>query len=306
MVLSNEQPEILETTRLRVTIIGCGTLGQGILAGLLEKRPSQLQFKDIVVTARRQEHAQRLKASFHNVAVTTNNTDPRIWSAATDIDDDLHVVMISTKPADIPSVCAEIYNVIAERPTRPVILTLCPGITVNQMKAWLPSNVPIVRSMPNTPVMVRQGATGLYPCNLVRRFQLKSVMEIFKSISPSVVILSQESLLDVVASVSGSGPAYFYHLMDTMINSATELGLPEELARDLVIQSCIGSGVLAQETMDKSLLELKNDVCVPGGSTRRAMDHLDRNGWDLQVTGAIKESLLANRAMGSTSKMSKA
>lgn len=95
-----------------------------------------------------------------------------------------------------------------------------------------------------------------------------------------------------------SAPAYFYRLMDSMVATGMSLGLPESLARDLITQSCIGSGAFAREIPGVSLAQLKNDVCVPGGSTEKAMNVLDAHGWHRGVKEAITASLTANRSMG--------
>lgn len=100
---------------------------------------------------------------------------------------------------------------------------------------------------------------------------------------------------------SRSGPAYFYDLMEIMVATAHSLGIPESLARDLVTQSCAGSGVFARAVKETSLTDLKNDVCVPGGSTRKVMDILDAREWQKDLKDGIMASLAANRLMGAKS-----
>ncbi|PYH90750.1 pyrroline-5-carboxylate reductase [Aspergillus ellipticus CBS 707.79] len=281
-------------TSPRLTIAGCGVLGKGIATGLLAS-PLNLDPSKITLTVRREDHAESLQEEFPDVAVTLDNKDPSIWNAT---NDPSHFLFIVTKPQHVHIVCADVYSQIEASAVPPVVITLCPGITIAQLQDWLPAGTPIVRSMPNTPVMVCQGATGLFPSPLVSPTQLETISRMFEAISPSAVTIPREDLLNVVAAISGSAPAYFYHLMDSMVATAKSLGLSESLARDLVTQSCIGSGAFAREVPEMSLLNLKNDVCVPGGSTEKAMNVLDANEWHRHVKEAITASLAANRAMG--------
>jgi pyrroline-5-carboxylate reductase len=188
---------------VQVTVIGCGTLGKGVAAGILANDSLGFDANDMIITARRRDHAKELETLFPELSVTVNNNDTLIWERSHTFPEKIHIFIIATKPHDTRHICAEVYRSIENQTPRPVVLTMCPGITVEQMKGWLPADVPIVRSMPNTPVMVCQGATGIFPCNLVTQTQLDCVIQIFKSISPTVVVLPREDLLDVVASVSG-------------------------------------------------------------------------------------------------------
>ncbi|PYH43506.1 pyrroline-5-carboxylate reductase family protein [Aspergillus saccharolyticus JOP 1030-1] len=282
----------------RITIAGCGVLGKGIATGLLAS-PLNLDPSKISLTVRREQHARCLREEFPGLAVTLDHGDPVLWPAeATDDDEAGHFFFIVTKPQHVQLVCADISPHIQASRTPPVVITLCPGITIAQLQDWLPTGTPIVRSMPNTPVMVCQGATGLFPSPLVSPGQLSILTRMFEAISPSVVTLAHEDQLNVVAAISGSAPAYFYRLMDHMVATGISLGLPESLARDLITQSCIGSGAFAREIPSVSLAQLRNDVCVPGGSTEKAMNVLDAHGWQRGVKEAITASLTANRSMG--------
>lgn len=187
---------------LQVTIAGCGVLGKAIATGILAPT-LKLDLKSVVLTARRECHARELETEFPDVVVTKDNGDSRIWK--TDLSDSniTHLFIIATKPQDVCNVCQQIYHHVEKSEVLPIVLTHCPGITISQLKEWLPQGVPIIRSMPNTPVMICQGATGLYPSSLISDSHLNVIVQLFKIISPSVVVLSQEKNLDVVAAISG-------------------------------------------------------------------------------------------------------
>ncbi|KAL6792614.1 pyrroline-5-carboxylate reductase [Trichoderma sp. SZMC 28012] len=287
-----------KSTPDQLTFIGGGCLAQALISGIYSTNSSWRDGCKISVTARRQEQIDELKAKFPLANVTNNNLDSTIWSTVTSQQSDSHVVLICTLPIDVPKVCLELAAIIKtlDVTSRPTVVTMCPGISVAQLQSWLPEETPIVRSMPNTPVMCRQGATALFPSDrALSRIEL--VAAVFREVSPAISVLSQESLLDVVAAISGSAPAHFYYLIESMIAAAESHGLPTDIARSLIVQSCVGSGLLSQET-DRSIHTLRKDVCVPGGSTEKAINYLAENSFPKIVQDAVGKSLRANREMG--------
>ncbi|EHK21619.1 uncharacterized protein TRIVIDRAFT_138262, partial [Trichoderma virens Gv29-8] len=223
------------STPNQLTFIGGGCLAQALISGIYSTNTSWRDGCKISVTARRQERIDELKAKFPLATVTSNNLDPAIWSTATSQQSDSHVVLICTLPIDVPKVCLELAGIIKtlDVTSRPTVVTMCPGISVAQLQSWLPEETPVVRSMPNTPVMCRQGATALFPSDsALSRIEL--VAAVFREVSPAISVLPQESLLDVVAAISGSAPAHFYYLIESMITAAESHGLPTDIARSLI------------------------------------------------------------------------
>ncbi|KAH8129752.1 pyrroline-5-carboxylate reductase [Trichoderma asperelloides] len=287
-----------KSTPNQLTFIGGGCLAQALISGIYSTTSGWRDGCKISVTARRWEQIDELKAKFPLATVTNNNLDPAIWSTVTSQQSDSHVVLICTLPIDVPKICLELASIIKtlDVASRPTVVTMCPGISVAQLQSWLPEETPIVRSMPNTPVMCRQGATALFPSDrALSRIEL--VAAVFREVSPAISVLPQESLLDVVAAISGSAPAHFYYLIESMIAAAESHGLPTDIARSLIVQSCVGSGLLSQET-DRSIHTLRKDVCVPGGSTEKAINYLAENSFPKIVQDAVGKSLRANREMG--------
>lgn len=172
---------------------------------------------NISITVRRDQHARTLRQRYPDLLVTTNNRDPRLWMAPTSIDCDngnrkgngttpsKSIVFICTQPQFTSSVCEDIRSVMKLWPgmSCPILVTMCPGITMQQLETWLKQQVPIVRTMPNTPVSERQGATAMFANPLVSDHDIERVMNVFRPISPAICLLPQEDLLDVAASVSG-------------------------------------------------------------------------------------------------------
>ncbi|KAI1341304.1 HMGL-like-domain-containing protein [Xylariaceae sp. FL0016] len=246
------------------------------------------------------DEAKILQDRYPQALVTLDNRDPRIWSQPQGHGCGRHVVVIGTQPCYTAKVCAEISQAFAlgGRKQKLVTVTMCPGISVAQLEAWLPPETPIVRTMPNTPVSVQQGATALFSNRYATVDVVAEVQSILEHMSPVVAPLPREDLMDIAASVSGSAPAYIFHLMQSLVSAGSEHGLPEDIGHQLVVQSCLGAAALAQGAHGTPLPDLLSDVCVPGGSTEKAMRTLDRSNTSKAVRAAVEESWLANRAMG--------
>jgi pyrroline-5-carboxylate reductase len=158
----------------------------------------------IAITARRAERAEELRAKFPDALVTLNNADRDIWDPASKDRSGLHALFLCTRPVDVPVVSKELASTLEaiNADSRPVVVTMCPGITVKQLQSWLPQGTCIVRAMPNTPVGCRQGATGLFASENASH-QVNLIATALRDVSPAVAPLAEERLLDVVAAIAG-------------------------------------------------------------------------------------------------------
>ncbi|EPS25876.1 hypothetical protein PDE_00812 [Penicillium oxalicum 114-2] len=173
---------------------------------------------------------------------------------------------------------------------------MCPGITIQQLLSWLPHGTAVIRTMPNTPVECRQGAMGMFVGPDVGDRRTAVVKTALRDVSPCIEVLEQEQHLDVVAAISGFAPAHVYYLMEALILVGETHGLDPEMTRRLVTQSCLGAGQLARDA-SVPVSQLRSGVCVPGGSTRKAIAHLERLGFLEGVQTAAEKSLDFNRQM---------
>ncbi|KAH6995559.1 pyrroline-5-carboxylate reductase dimerization-domain-containing protein [Ilyonectria sp. MPI-CAGE-AT-0026] len=282
---------------IQLTVIGCGVLGRGIVEGLLSESTPSRSYR-LALTGRRPEALDGLRKDYPSALVTGDNKDPLIWSLK-DYMRSTHIVVIATKPHCTAEVCDEITQALraAGATQQLVVVTVCPGITVSQLEKWLPRGTPIMRTMPNTPVAVKKGATAIFSNQHMTPHLAAEVQLIFECISPVVATLPREELMDIAASVSGSAPAYVYHLLQSLVAAGTAHGLPADIAHQLVVQSCMGAALLAQRSPDIPLQQLVNDVCVPGGSTEKAIRTLDRHDAGKIVQAAVEASWKANVAM---------
>lgn len=185
----------------QLTVIGCGVFGRAIVDGLSSEA---CQSYSLALTHRRQEAAEKLQNDYPTALVTNNNTDSRIWMSPKH-QRNRHIVVIGTQPQYTAEVCDEITKAFtsAGGTQQLVVVTVCPGITISQLESWLPINTPIVRTMPNTPIAVRQGATALFANQSTTSGVASEIQSIFKRMSPAVMLLPREDLMDIVASVSG-------------------------------------------------------------------------------------------------------
>ncbi|KUM62355.1 hypothetical protein ACN42_g4753 [Penicillium freii] len=185
---------------IHLTFIGGGHLAQAIISGILSSTNTWTLNCDIAVTARRSKHIQELQSRYPQLLVTDNNLDQRIWEdsriskrSSTQNNATSPILFLCTRPADVPTVAKQLA---------PILESLDPPVRPTVLQDWLPTGTAIIRSMPNTPVEVRQGATGLFASGdaKLRVNQVKMVLE---EVSPLVTIIPEESMLDVVDAVSG-------------------------------------------------------------------------------------------------------
>ena len=208
------------------------------------------------------------------------------------------VVVFAVKPQILKAVCIQTATLIRQK--KPLVVSIAAGINQHSLTTWLGENVAIVRCMPNTPALVLTGATGLYANDKVNDEQRDLAENILRSVGISVWV-ENESQLDIVTAVSGSGPAYYFLLMEAMEKTAQELGLSESSARILVQQTALGAAKIALESTE-SPEQLRNRVTSPGGTTEQAVKTFTDGNFQNLVSKAIhaarNRSIQMSKEMG--------
>lgn len=201
---------------------------------------------------------------------------------------DVDIIVLSVKPQILKSVCLELAQQLKKRTHAhpPLIISVAAGITLNALQQWL-GELPMVRCMPNTPSMVSLGASGLYANEVVSQEQKLAASQLLSSVG-IVEWVPVETDLDVVTAISGSAPAYFFLLMESMTQAAVDMGLTEDSAKKLCIQTCLGAASLAQQS-DDSLAELRRKVTSPGGTTAKAIERFENDGLRQLVKHAMQD-----------------
>ena len=168
---------------------------------------------------------------------------------------------------------------------KPLVISIAAGIRSTDIERWLGGNCALVRCMPNTPALLQEGASGLY-ANAQVSAQQKQLAEDILSAAGMTLWVDREDLLDAVTAVSGSGPAYFFLLMECMQNAGEQLGLDADTARRLSLQTALGAARMATGGGDDPAT-LRNRVTSPGGTTEAAINCFQNNGFEQLVTRAL-------------------
>ena len=204
------------------------------------------------------------------------------YERAADAIKGMDAIVLAVKPRVLPLVLDEIQDLVTDRQ---LIISIVAGIPTSLIAAHLKSKPPIVRTMPNTPALIGLGITGMYArvnCSLAQRELAQNLMES----AGEVVWLDRENLLDVVTAVSGSGPAYFYYLIESLRSAGTRLGLPAEVAAKLALHTAHGACAMAVQS-DLDVAELRLRVTTPGGTTEAAIAQLDAGNFEELIDSAI-------------------
>jgi pyrroline-5-carboxylate reductase len=263
-----------ETTG-RIVFLGCGSMNEAVLAGLLA---AGTPAANVTATVRRSERAEELRSRYEGLTVLAETEDAQANLKAVE---DAALVVLGVKPVGIVDLCRSIASALSPQT---VVLSVAAAVTIATMEAALPEGQPLVRTMPNTPLKVGRGAVGLSAGSNVTEDQLAAAAAVFSGAGTTVIV--PEGNLDAVSAVSGSGPAYAFYLAEAMAQAGVKLGLDPELAMALARDTVAGAGVmLAQEGADP--VALRKAVTSPNGTTERAIAAFDEAGLpDIIAAGA--------------------
>lgn len=245
---------------LEIALIGTGNMGSSLLAGLVAHgfKPETIWVADPSA-----EKLAHMKNTYH-VNITTNNLEA-IKNAG--------IIILAVKPQIMHHVALEIADVVKKH--KPLILSIAAGLSIANFEQWLGKNIPIIRTMPNTAAHIGCSASALFANPIVTTTQRELAESILNAVGISVWV-DDEKQMDTVTSLSGNGPAYFFLLIEMLVNAAEKLGLTKEIARKLANQTALGAARLATET-NEDAAELRRKVTSPGGTTEAATRFLEDN-----------------------------
>ena len=246
---------------MKIAIIGAGNMARSLIVGLLQDK-AQVALR---VADPDQHQLDAIRQHWPEVMATTNNLEA-IQGA--------DVVVLAVKS----QIMREVAQGLAAQVQRshPLIVSVAAGIRESALNGWLGGNLPLVRCMPNTPALVQAGATGLYANANVSEAQRSLAESILRAVGITLWF-DEEDKLDAVTAVSGSGPAYFFLVMEAMQTAAEKLGIEAEDAKLLVIQTALGAARLALESGEQPA-ELRRKVTSKGGTTEAALKVLNEGG----------------------------
>jgi pyrroline-5-carboxylate reductase len=257
---------------MKITFIGAGNMAEAIAAGIIDRQvvpPGEICMTDI------SELRLHQLAEKYDVSVSTDNAAA---AAAAD------TVVLAVKPQVFPEVWPEIQAALR---SDALVISIMAGIPSVRIEAGRPTRV--VRVMPNTPALVGEGASGIAAGSHADGVDLQTAVALLEAVGTAVIVEEQE--IDAVTALSGSGPAYVFYLLESMLEAADKMGLKGEVSRELALATVIGAARLMQETGDAPDA-LRARVTSKGGTTAAAVETLDRR----QVKESVVAALLAAQA----------
>lgn len=198
------------------------------------------------------------------------------------------VVVLAVKPQMLRAALSTMSDALAL--AKPLVISIVAGISSSDTLGWIGTDLPFIRVMPNTPALVNRGVSGLYATSFTSNAQQALATSLMESVG-KVVWVNDESLIDTVTGVSGSGPAYFFKLMELMMAEAEANGLDTESARTLVVETAAGAATLMQQS-PLTPEELRRQVTSPGGTTNAGIQFMEQAGIEHAVRGGVRAAVL--------------
>jgi pyrroline-5-carboxylate reductase len=254
----------------RIAFIGGGNMARSLIGGLLKTGAAAANLRVAEPLAQARESLGR----DFGVATFANNL-----LAAEDAD----VLVLAVKPQIMPAIHAELRDTLQRN--RPLLISIAAGVRIDQLERWFGSLLPIVRCMPNTPALIGAGATGLCANLRVTPQQREQAQHILDAAGITRWI-DDEKLMDTVTAISGSGPAYFFALVEALEDAAVAQGMPRETARILAAQTCLGAGRMLVES-NEAPATLRQRVTSPHGTTQAALESFSADQLPRVVARAV-------------------
>jgi pyrroline-5-carboxylate reductase len=268
-----------------ITFIGGGNMATSLISGLIADGYDKSR-----ITVSDPDADKLAQLAARSGVHTQSDNDSAIRQA--------DVVVLAVKPQVLKSVAQDLAASIQQ--TKPLVISIVAGVKESALRGWLGGDVALVRTMPNTPAMIQSGATGLHAGPGVTEAQRNQAESILRAVGLTRWV-EHESQMDAVTAVSGSGPAYFFLVMEAIEASARQMGLDEDSARLLTLQTALGAARMAMESSDSPAV-LRQKVTSPGGTTERALGILEdgelRTLFDKAMQGALERSIELSEMLG--------
>ncbi|WP_077059716.1 pyrroline-5-carboxylate reductase [Streptomyces sp. MP131-18] len=252
----------------KIAVLGTGKIGEALLGGMLRAGRAPA---DLLVTVRRAERARALRAR-HGVE-TVGNAE-----AAKNAD----ILILAVKPQDMAALLDELAP---HTPADRLVISAAAGITTGFVESHLTPGTPVVRVMPNTPALVDEAMSVISGGTHATEEHLAHAEDIFNGVGKTLRL--PESQQDAATALSGSGPAYFYFLVEAMTDAGILLGLPRDKAHDLIVQAAIGASVMLRDSGEHPVT-LRGAVTSPGGTTISAIRELENHGVRAALIAALE------------------
>ena len=253
-----------------IGFIGAGNMAYALIKGLLNNGfdANQINISD--------PNEELLLNRESELKVTTYSNNTSLLSNS-------DIIFFAVKPQVLSSVCLELKGVVK---SKHLFVSIVAGIRSSDINRWLGGNFALIRTMPNTPALFQSGVTGLFANEVVDNEQKSLVESILSSVGECFWV-NEEKLIDAITAISGSGPAYFFLLMESMKQAGMALGLDEETANSLSIQTAYGASLMANKT-GKDSRTLRAEVTSPNGTTQSAIESFQDQNFEGIVANATR------------------
>ena len=268
----------------KISIVGAGSMAEAFISGILEN--DLIDRKNIWVTNNSNE--DRL-ANLHNHYGVNTSYDLNTLFTGTDI------VILAMKPKDASTAIHYIREYLTEKM---LIISVLAGVSMNTIEVLANKSLAIVRAMPNTSATVGKSATAIAVNDRVSKVQIEKTKNLFGTVGLTTIV-EEEQQLDAVTGLSGSGPAYIYYLIEAMENSAAEIGLEKQMAKELIVQTLIGAAEMVKKSA-KSSAQLRKEVTSPGGTTEAGIRILEEHSVQQAFISCIKAATAQSKKLGDT------
>ncbi|WP_460188290.1 pyrroline-5-carboxylate reductase [Thiomicrorhabdus hydrogeniphila] len=256
-----------------ICFIGAGNMAQSLIGGLIA---SGYDKQNIIASDPTQTSRNAITEKF-GIKTFADNAQAVLQA---------DIVVLAVKPQILEPVCQTIINSVKSK--QPLIISIAAGIRSKDINRWLGGQIAIVRTMPNTPALIQTGATGLFANDHVSNEQKSQAEHILRAAGITVWV-NEESKLDAVTALSGSGPAYYFLFMEAMEQAGQQLGLDEKTAHILTLQTALGAAKMALES-HQDFASLRQNVTSPNGTTEKAIQSFLADGLPETIAKAMQSA----------------
>ena len=266
---------------LKIAVVGTGNIGGALLGGIVKSKIAAP--KDVLAIDSSEEACQRVAAQWKV------KTAPAVSAQAIAGRD---LIFLAVKPHIMPAVLQELRGNLKRGQ---VVVSVAAGVPISFMESVVGKSVPVFRVMPNIPVMVEEGASGIAGNRATTPAQRKLVAKIFGTLGVAVSV--DESQLDAVTGLSGSGPAYIYLVIEALIDGGKKAGLPHDVARRLAEQTVLGAAKMVRDSK-RHPAALRDEVVTPGGTTIAGLHDLEKHGLRSTLMSAVEAATARSKELG--------
>ncbi|OGS55304.1 MAG: pyrroline-5-carboxylate reductase [Euryarchaeota archaeon RBG_19FT_COMBO_56_21] len=271
----------------KVAIVGGGNMGLAMAKGMLQTKWADAE--RMMIAEPLKDKLEHIKGIAHGIKASHSNTEAAAFA---------DVIVLSVKPQIMSHVLDEIKPFMKDDK---LVISVAAGVTTGYMEKKLGGKVPVIRAMPNIAAVVRESATAICPGKYATEDHLSMARNIFESVG--IVVDVEESLMDAVTGLSGTGPMYVFQILEGLSDAGVKVGLSRDVANVLAIQTLIGSSKLIKETKEHPA-KLKDLVTSPGGTAISALHSLERNGLKALLIDAVEVAAKRSSELGSKKEQS--